>query len=60
MKSVEVTIEEDGKVTIEVNGVMGPSCEDYTKAIVLALNGDIISDSKKPEYYVTGMTTQRV
>ena len=59
-KQVEVVIDTDGTVTIEVNGVSGPSCTEYTDALVRALDGDVISDTKKPEFYHKEKITQKV
>ena len=48
---IEVVLNEDSTVSIEVNGVIGPKCENYTNALVRALGGAVISNDKKPEYY---------
>jgi hypothetical protein len=48
---VKVTINEDGSAEIEVNGVKGSSCTQYTDAVIQALGGKVTSDKKKPEYY---------
>ena len=50
-KSVTVDIDENGEITIEVDGVVGDSCSVHTGAILKALDADVISDDKKPEYY---------
>lgn len=50
---VIVNIDRDGKATIEVNGVQGPSCALVTDKLVKALGGGVVSDEKKPEFYVT-------
>ena len=49
--NIEVIINEDSTVSIEVNGIIGPKCENYTNALVRALGGTVTSDNKKPEYY---------
>ena len=59
-KQVEAVIDTDGSVTIEVDGVAGPSCTEYTDAVVNALGGEVISDTKKPEFYQKEKTTQKV
>ena len=51
MKKVTVTISEDGTVEVEVDGVVGKGCTNYTDAILKALGGEVVSDKKKPEYY---------
>ena len=48
---VKVTVNEDGTTEVEVNGVVGGSCENYTKAIAKALGGEVLSQKKKPEFY---------
>jgi hypothetical protein len=51
MMEVKVTVNEDGTTEVEVNGVQGSGCTEFTDAIVKALGGDVLSDKKKPEYY---------
>ena len=46
-----MTIDEDGTSTIDVDGVVGKGCEDYTSTITKALGGTVLSDEKKPEYH---------
>ena len=60
MKQIEVIIDSNGEVTIDVNGVSGPACENYIKALTDALEAEIISDDKKPEYFVTDSQMQNV
>ena len=59
-KEVDVLIDEDGTITIEVNGVVGPGCTEYTDALIKALDGDVISDNKKPEFYQKDKAVQKV
>ena len=59
-KEVEVVIAENGTITIEVDGVVGSSCTEYTDALLKALGGDVISDTKKPEFYQKEKATQKV
>ena len=51
MREVTVDISTEGKVTVEVNGVVGPSCQSITDALKANLGGDVESDTKKPEFY---------
>ena len=51
MKEVTVTINRDGTVEVDVNGVQGSGCQDYTDAVLKALGGEVIKDEKKPEFY---------
>ena len=39
-----------GKLSFEVNGVVGSGCADLTEGILGKL-GQIIDDDKKPEYF---------
>ena len=48
---VTVTIHPDDKTEIDVDGVVGQGCEQYTEAVIKALGGKKITDDKKPEYY---------
>ena len=48
---ITVEISEDGTSVIDVDGIKGPQCTEYTKAIIQALGGDVLSDEKKPEYH---------
>jgi hypothetical protein len=50
VKTIEITIDESGKTTVEAQGFTGSSCTDATKAIEQAL-GAVSHDTKKPEYY---------
>jgi hypothetical protein len=50
-RTVEVTITPDSAITIEVDGAEGTSCDMSTGAILKALEAEVISDDKKPEYY---------
>jgi hypothetical protein len=47
---IKVTVNEDGTTEIDVNGVQGPECGKYTEAVAQALGGDVVADTKKPEY----------
>ena len=57
---IEVTINEDGTVDIDVNGVQGKACEKYTDALRQALDATVLSDNKKPEYYQVETTKVKV
>jgi hypothetical protein len=59
-KTIEVTIDPEGIVTIEATGFRGNACEKATKEIEEAL-GLQKGRKKKAEYYsVTTTTQQRV
>tara|TARA_B100000287_G_scaffold398116_1_gene415257 strand:- start:250 stop:441 length:192 start_codon:yes stop_codon:yes gene_type:complete len=57
---IEVTINEDGTVDIDVNGVQGRACEKYTDALRQALDATVLSDNKKPEYYQAENTKVKI
>lgn len=50
-KKVIVDVASDGTVKIEVEGVVGPSCQTITDALLESVGGDVVSDDKKPEFY---------
>jgi len=50
-QKVTVTIDKDGKVRIDVDGVQGSSCKDITGAVTKALGGTVVSSTDKPEMY---------
>jgi hypothetical protein len=49
LQEIEVFIDKDGKVQVEVRGVKGESCLDLTKALEIALGGQIESREMTPE-----------
>jgi hypothetical protein len=50
MQTVIVKVDEDAKVTVEAQGVVGQGCEALTAAIEQAL-GTRSGDVKKPEFH---------
>jgi hypothetical protein len=59
MKQIIVTVTPEGEVQIEAVGFKGNACESATKAIEQAL-GVKKGFKKKPEYYASNTTTQRI
>lgn len=62
MKTIKITIDKVGKVSMDVQGVTGQSCKDLTKPFENALSSgnpsDVVSVDK-PELYMeetTGMS----
>ena len=49
-REMKINIGPDGKVTIEVNGVSGSECLDFTKFIEEEL-GDVVDREHTPEFY---------
>ena len=49
-QSIKFTIRQDGTVTEEVIGVVGPGCENLTKRIEETL-GNVLAREQKPAYY---------
>ena len=50
MQEMKIIIAKDGKVTIDVDGVKGPSCKDLTRKLEEAL-GSTVDSTVKTEYY---------
>lgn len=50
MKSIKITIDEEGQIELETTGFKGKSCEQATEAMIKAL-GMQASSKKKPEFY---------
>ncbi|MBC9931986.1 DUF2997 domain-containing protein [Chitinophaga qingshengii] len=46
-----ISIDKEGNVTAEINGVKGPSCKDYTKLVEQLVEGNIIHETLTSEYY---------
>ncbi|NML41019.1 DUF2997 domain-containing protein [Chitinophaga sp. G-6-1-13] len=46
-----ISIDKDGNVTAEINGVKGSSCKDYTKLVEQIIEGQIINETLTSEYY---------
>lgn len=53
LQEIEVFIDKDGKVRIEVRGVKGMSCLDFTKDLEEALGGEVEEREMTPEAYET-------
>ncbi len=49
-QSIKFTIRQDGTVTEEVIGVVGPNCEKLTQRIEDKL-GNVLQREQKPSYY---------
>ena len=49
-QEITVTIDQDGRATVTVNGIDGPGCEAATEAIERAL-GAVRSREHTPDYY---------
>jgi hypothetical protein len=49
-QEITVTIDQDGRATVTVNGIDGPGCEAATEALQRAL-GVVRSRERTPEYY---------
>lgn len=59
MKSIQIQIAPDGKVTIEGKGFVGKACDEKMKAFEEQLG--VVTDRKNsPEYSKTVTTTQKV
>ena len=49
-QSIKCTIRQDGTVTEEVMGVVGPNCENLTRRIENKL-GNVLQREHKPSFY---------
>lgn len=49
-QELEITIDDDGNISIKVIGVDGTKCLELTKEIEAAL-GDVVAREKTSEYY---------
>lgn len=51
MEKIVFFINKKGDVTMETTGFKGTTCADVTEKILLSLNGQIVDEKKKPEYW---------
>tara|TARA_R100000008_G_C3558147_1_gene154413 strand:+ start:825 stop:1043 length:219 start_codon:yes stop_codon:yes gene_type:complete len=49
-QTIKFTIQQDGTVTEEVMGIVGPNCENLTRHIEKRL-GSVMNREHKPAYY---------
>jgi len=54
---IEIIVDRNGNATMEVNGVVGPACEQVTEAVKAALHGAVWDEDNKPEYYEVAVET---
>lgn len=52
MKQLNIKVDGKGKVTAEVEGVMGSSCQGVTEELLKKLGGKV-SEEYKPEFFMT-------
>lgn len=50
-RTVEITIDENGEITFEMNGFNGKGCAELTKKLTKAMNATVVSNKKKAEFY---------
>ena len=50
LQEIRVSIDKDGKVQVEVNGVKGMGCTDITKALEEALGGEVEREMTSEAY----------
>lgn len=50
IQELEVSITAEGRLTVEVHGVKGPSCLALTKTLEEALGGEIVERRKTYEF----------
>lgn len=59
MKTIEITIDTKGEVSVQTKGFSGASCKDASKALEEAL-GIVRSDTATPEMYQSATTPQQL
>lgn len=58
MAEIIVVIDQEGNPAVEVNGVKGKSCENFSKALEDAL-GDVQTNTRTREFYEQERTNVR-
>jgi|TARA_B100000029_G_scaffold74703_1_gene66522 hypothetical protein len=58
-QSIKFTIRQDGTVTEEVMGVVGPNCEKLTQRIEDKL-GNVLQREQKPSYYQQAVVAEEL
>ena len=58
MKEIEVTVDLDGKVSIDLAGYKGSECEQVAEQLAKAL-GEKLESVKKNEYYQQNVDTKQ-
>lgn len=53
-ETITMIIGGDGQVELETSGFKGKQCEKTTNKILVSLNGKVVDDQKKSEYYEDG------
>lgn len=51
MQVIKFLINGKGEVKIETSGFEGNACAETTEKLVLSLNGKVLNEEKKPEYW---------
>jgi hypothetical protein len=58
VKTIKITIDQDGQAQIETTGFKGSTCALATREIQKAL-GTVTTDTKKPEFYQDNANQQQ-
>ena len=59
-EQIIITFLEDGSVQMEVKGVKGPRCQELTRPLEEVLGGQVVEQTKKPEFYEHGTAADRL
>jgi len=51
IQELDIVIDKQGRVSIDVRGVAGPTCEEVTRALEEALAGKILAHTRKDEWH---------
>jgi len=50
-KTVEVTIDEDGQISFDLEGFHGKGCAELTKKLTKAMNATVVTKKQKADFY---------
>jgi hypothetical protein len=51
LKEIEITIDENGEISLDLQGFHGKGCSDLVKKLTQAMKGRVKLSKKKNEYY---------
>jgi len=50
-KTVEVTIDEDGQISFDLDGFQGKGCAELTKKLTKAMKATVVNKKQKADFY---------
>lgn len=60
MKKIQLSIDKDGKATIETAGFVGGACKDVVAQVQKAMGAVVISEENTPEFFAVVEQDQTV